>query len=250
MNRIIPWISLTLATAAVIIAITSPVPSDTPVVTTIDTNHAANAQLRSDLATLSKTVAELQRELAQRPRTSDLDQLATRVNKASAPGTDSGVSEEHVRALIQEQLAAQRSGPQQGGGTPPTMEPLDVEKVQAQMKERFALNDEAATALTTAMTDMQNQMKAAFAPGGDRQAAFAAMGEIRKTMEATVDATIPEDKRDDFRNFTREQLGWGGRGNSNRGGWGGGNNRGGGGDRGDRGGQTPAAPAPTDIKDF
>lgn len=249
MERIIPWLALVVASAALVLGL-APAPSPA-------SPAAGSATVAEDprVGTLEAEVKRLRDELARRPSRSDLEAIERRLD-ATVPGTGgapvAGIDEDRVRTLIAEAAEQERQrfaqmrqqGPTQGGfggNNGPQTEPIDPAALSTKMQESLQLDAAAATAVSTAMAEMQTAMRAAFANGTDREAGIAAMREAREKFQAVVDANVPEDKRDALRGVMAEQMGWRGRGGRD------------GGDRTrnrDGGDNQGAAPAPTNVKEF
>lgn len=243
MERIIPWLALLVAAAALVLGLAPAPSSATPSPST------ATATEDPRVGTLEAEVKRLRDELARRPGRSDLEAIERRLD-ATVPGTGgaAGIDEDRVRTLIAEAVEQERQrlaqmrpqgpgpgGPGFGANNGPQAEPLDPAALSGKLQEQLQLDAAIATTVSTAMAEMQTAIRAAFANGNDRDAGFAAMREAREKFQAVVDANVPEDKRDALRAVMAEQMGWRGRGGRER----------------TRDGNAGAtAPAPANVKEF
>lgn len=204
MNTLVPWIALLIAGTALVAALvpTTPPPATPAIVpratTVAPSDREAVERLQTEIATLRSEVAVLR------------DRTAV-VAPAGGEAVAAGPDEARIRVLIDEALRAQRQAMPAGmpGGTPwgQPATPVDPAVIKTQLAERFALEPAQADSLIQAATDMQTAIRAAFAPGGDREQAMATIRTARETFDAAVAAVIPEDKREDFRRFAGEQMG-------------------------------------------
>jgi hypothetical protein len=150
------------------------------------------SQLRSDLAALQKTVADLPPPAA----------------PTVAPPP---IDEAKLRDLVRTEMRSQGGGRWNGGG----LQDADPAQIKTTLVKDAGLPEEKAAQVAELMTANRQKIRELFAGGGDRNQAMAAMETMRKDFDNQVAAVLDADQAAAFAKWMARNgpRGFGGRGN-------------------------------------